>query len=122
MPNPPAVIYVYSGCSTCRDALKWLRENNVAFVEKPIRETPPSRPELKRMLAFQNSNLRRLFNTSGLEYRALKLSEKLPTISEAEALALLSGNGRLVKRPFVLSEKFGLVGFDQVAWAAVFEK
>lgn len=118
MPKSPAVVYVYSGCSTCRDALKWLNAHNVAFVEKPIRETPPSLAELKQMLAFQNGNLRRLFNTSGLEYRAMKLSDKLPTISEHDALALLTGNGKLVKRPFVLGEKFGLVGFDEKAWAA----
>jgi len=122
MPSLPVTVYLYSGCSTCREAGKWLRENNVAFVEKPIRETPPTLDELKRMLAFQNGNLRRLFNSSGLEYRALKLSEKLPAMNETEALTLLSGNGRLVKRPFVLGAKFGLVGFDQPAWAAAFNK
>lgn len=122
MSSLPVTVYLYSGCSTCRDASKWLRENKVAFVEKPIRETPPSLDELKRMLAFQNGNLRRLFNSSGLEYRALKLSEKLPSMSETEALTLLAANGRLVKRPFVLGEKFGLVGFDQPTWATAFGK
>jgi len=122
MPNPPVVVYVYSGCSTCRDALKWLNAQKIAFVEKPIRETPPSHAELKQMLAFQNGNLRRLFNTSGLEYRALKLSEKLPVLSEAEALAFLASNGKLVKRPFVLGEKFGLVGFDVKIWSATFDQ
>jgi arsenate reductase len=110
-------IYTYSNCSTCRDAVKWLRAQGVAFVEKPIRETPPSVAELKRMLGCQNGKLRRLFNTSGQEYRALGLADKLPAMTEAEALALLAGNGRLVKRPFVLGDTFGLVGFDQAEWA-----
>ncbi|MBK9991173.1 MAG: arsenate reductase family protein [Verrucomicrobia bacterium] len=113
-------VYTYAGCSTCRDAVKWLRAHSITFTEKPIRETPPSLAELRRMLAHQNGNLRRLFNSSGMEYRALKLSEKLPAMSEAEALALLASNGRLVKRPFVLGESFGLVGFDQAAWAKAF--
>lgn len=121
MPNPSAVVYVYSGCSTCRDALKWLNAQKIAFTEKPIRETPPSLAELKQMLALQNGNLRRLFNTSGLEYRAMKLSEKLPAMSESEALTLLAGNGKLVKRPFVLNDKFGLLGFDEKAWSAAFK-
>lgn len=121
MPNPSTTVYVYSGCSTCRDALKWLRAQNISFVEKPIRETPPSLAELKRMLAFQDGNLRKLFNTSGLEYRAMKLSEKLPALSENEALALLAGNGKLVKRPFVLGVKFGLVGFNEKTWSAAFK-
>jgi arsenate reductase len=120
MPQATVTVYTYTSCSTCRDAVKWLRAKNLAFVEKPIRETPPSIAELRRMLAHQNGNLRRLFNSSGLEYRSLKLSEKLPTLTEAEALALLAGNGRLVKRPFVLGKSFGLVGFDQAAWSKAF--
>jgi arsenate reductase (glutaredoxin) len=120
MPQDPVTVYTYSGCSTCRDAIKWLRAQGASFTEKPIRVTPPSIAELRRMLGHQNGNLRRLFNSSGLEYRALKLSEKLPTLSEAEALTLLAGNGRLVKRPFVLGESFGLVGFDQTAWSNAF--
>ena len=70
------------------------------------------------MLAFYDGNLRRLVNTSGLEYRALGLAAKLPALAEAEALALLAGNGRLVKRPFLLGAKVGLVGFDAAVWAA----
>lgn len=120
MTQTTATVYIYTGCSTCRDAIKWLRTHDVAFTEKPIRETPPTLTELRRMLTHQNGNLRRLFNSSGLEYRALKLSEKLPSLSEAEALTLLANNGRLVKRPFVLGESFGLVGFDQAAWSKAF--
>ncbi len=113
------VVYVYARCSTCRDALKWLAARGVAHVERPIVDTPPTLAELRRMLAFQQGNLRRLFNTSGLEYRAQNLATKLPTLDEAAALALLVGNGRLVKRPFVLGPDFGLVGFDAAKWAAV---
>jgi arsenate reductase len=115
-------LYTYRACSTCRNAVNWLRSRNVVFVEKPIRETPPSAAELRRMLAHQDGNLLRLFNTSGQEYRALKLSEKLPSLTEAESLALLAGNGRLVKRPFILGDKFGLVGFNETAWVAAFGK
>jgi arsenate reductase len=117
----PIVIYTYAGCSTCRNAVRWLRAQQIAFSEKPIRETPPTIAELRRMLAYQGGNLRRLFNSSGLEYRALGLAEKLPAMTEADALALLAGNGRLVKRPFVLGEKFGFVGFDPSGWKTAFK-
>ena len=119
---PSVTVYTYANCSTCRDAVKWLRAQGVAFVEKPIRETPPSVGELQRMLGYQDGRLRRLFNTSGQEYRALGLSDKLPAMTEAEALALLAGNGRLVKRPFALGDTFGLVGFDQAEWAVAFRE
>ena len=35
---------------------------------------------------------------------------------QAESLALLARDGRLVKRPFVLGENFGLLGFDPKVW------
>ncbi|MBC8039842.1 MAG: Spx/MgsR family RNA polymerase-binding regulatory protein [Opitutaceae bacterium] len=116
-------VYTYSNCDTCRRAVKWLRAHGIAFVEKPIRETPPTTAELRTMLARLGGAgaLKKLFNTSGVDYRAQKIGEKLTTLSEAEALALLAGNGNLVKRPFALGagEKgAGLVGFDETVWAA----
>ena len=122
MPPPAVTVYTYANCSTCRDAVNWLRACRVEFVEKPIYETQPTVAELRRMLAFQGGKLRRLFNTSGQVYRELGLRAKLPAMTEADALALLAGNGRLVKRPFVLGEAFGLVGFDPEIWAAAFGK
>lgn len=120
MPPPAVTVYTYANCSTCRDAVSWLRAHGVAFAEKPIYEQPPPVAELRRMRAFQGGNLRRLFNTSGQVYRALGLGARLPAMTDDEALALLAGNGRLVKRPFVLGAKFGLVGFDEPEWARAF--
>ncbi len=116
-------VYTYSNCDTCRRAVKWLRAQEIAFVEKPIRETPPMTAELRTMLARLGGAgaLKKLFNTSGVDYRAQKISEKLPSLSEAEALELLAGNGNLVKRPFALgagAKGAGLVGFDETVWAA----
>jgi len=111
-------IYTYAKCSTCREAVAWLRKNGIRFVERPIYESPPSVAELRRMLDHQDGNLRRLFNTSGIEYRALGLAAKLPALTVPAALALLATNGRLVKRPFLLGAKIGLVGFDATSWQA----
>ena len=122
MPAETVVLYSYAKCSTCREAVKWLHARGVKFAEKPIYETPPTVAELRRILAFQDGNMRRLFNSSGLEYRALGLAAKLPTLTETEALTHLSGNGRLVKRPFLLGATFGLVGFDADVWSAAFRK
>lgn len=118
MSNKP-VVYLHARCSTCRKALDWLRERGVDFEERPIVDRPPAPAELRRMLGFQRGEVRRLFNTSGLEYRGQGLAQKLPTLDTEAALALLAGNGRLVKRPFVLGADFGLVGFDAGKWAAV---
>ena len=112
-------IYTYKNCGTCKKATKWLKAQGIDFEELPIRETPPGVDALKRMLAYQNGELRKLFNTAGGDYRELNLKDQLPGMPEAEALELLAGRGNLVKRPFVLGDGFGLVGFKEDAWAAV---
>jgi len=110
-------VYTYSNCDTCRRAMKWLRDQEVEVEERPIRETPPTRGELKAMLTAQGGEMRKLFNTSGRDYREQGIGEKLPDLSESEAFNLLRGNGNLVKRPFVVGDGVGLVGFDPATWA-----
>ena len=108
-------VYEYAGCSTCKKALKFLDGKKVSYEKVDITSVPPTPAELKAMLGHVK-DLRKLFNTSGLVYKEMKLSEKLPTMSEKDALALLAKNGRLVKRPFVLGSDFGLVGFKEDEW------
>jgi arsenate reductase len=118
------VVYTYKSCDTCRKATKWLAAQNLAFTEKPIRDTPPSVAELRAMLAHLGGERRRLCNTSGGDYRAEKLGDILDTLSEADFLARLAANGNLVKRPFLLrpassasaAPALGLVGFAAPAW------
>lgn len=123
MPIPLLMkVYTYQGCSTCRSAVKWLRAQGIAFDEIPIRETPPSMQELRAMLKAQGGQLRLLFNTSGQDYRTMGLKDKLPIMSEEEALQLLAGHGNLVKRPFAIDSKrqIHLVGFREADWTEAF--
>lgn len=116
------IIYTYAKCSTCRDAVKWLRRHGFSFEERPIRETPPTQAELREMLAAQGGQIRRLFNTSGRDYRAMGLASRMDSIGEADAFVLLRGNGNLVKRPFLLGPRAALVGFDEKAWGSALLK
>ena len=106
IPTLDGMLWVKNSFPDDYAAMQWLNAHHVKFVERPIYDTPPSVAELRRMLEFQDGNLRRLFNTSGIEYRAQGLATKLPAMTEAESLALLASNGRLVKRPFLLAAKF----------------
>lgn len=113
-------VYAYKNCSTCRNALKWLTARAIAHDVKAIRETPPSIAELKAALQSHNGDLRKLFNTSGMDYRSLGLKDRLPDMTEAAALALLHENGNLVKRPFVIGDGISLVGFKEAEWEKAF--
>lgn len=110
-------VYSYAKCSTCRKALKFLKSRGVESDPIDITEQAPTKTELQTMLKNYDGDLRKLFNTSGLVYREMNMKEKLPSLSKQEALSLLSENGRLVKRPFVLSGKQGCVGFKEEEWS-----
>lgn len=105
--------YAYKGCDTCRKARKDLQERGVDFEEIAIRETPPTKAELGKMLAAYEGNIKKLFNTSGADYREMKLGQRLASMSEAEAIDLLASNGNLIKRPFMIDEQANVyhVGF-----------
>ena len=117
---PPTKVYEYKGCSTCRKALKWLDAQGIEFKAVPIRETPPNKTELRRVLKASEGNIRKLFNTSGGDYKKLNLKENLPILSEAQAIDILNTNGNLVKRPFVVNKSGGLTGFNEDAWQEFF--
>jgi arsenate reductase (glutaredoxin) len=109
-------VYEYKNCATCRKALRYLSARGLDFSTIPIREQPPTKAELKKMLKQYGGKTQKLFNTSGQAYKTLNLKAKLPTMSADEAINLLSNNGSLVKRPFVLTDEGGLVGFQEEEW------
>jgi arsenate reductase len=114
-------IYAYQNCDTCRRALKWLAAQKIDHEVIPIREKPPTVAELKTMLG-RVGELRRLFNTSGQDYKAMNMKERLPKLSESEALTLLAANGNLVKRPFAIGKSAGTTGFDEDEWKRMFAR
>ena len=113
-------VWAYAGCATCRQAQRFLAERKIAHELLAIREHPPGTAELRAMLAHTGGELRRLFNTSGQDYRALNLKDRLPQMSVDEALALLTTNGNLMKRPFALAQNRGTTGFKPEEWARLF--
>jgi arsenate reductase len=115
------ILYIYSKCSTCQKAVRFLEKKATvsSFTIKEITKEPPSLVELQKMLKFQKGNLKKLFNTSGQLYRELGLNDKLQEMSQDEALTLLTQHGMLVKRPFLLGEDFGFTGFKETEWLSL---
>lgn len=118
-------IYEYPKCTTCQKALQFLDLHQIKYEKVNIKDMPPTKSELIKMLTFlkdQNYTFKKLFNTSGLQYKELKVSEKIKEgMTEDEALELLDGNGMLIKRPFLLVEKQGIVGFKEELWLDFFK-
>ncbi len=102
--------YGYKKCSSCRIAEKALEKLKIKYQFIDITENPPSVSALKNIVKQSNVELKKLFNTSGVQYRELKIKDKLPTLSEAEIFKLLAGNGRLIKRPIITDGKQSTIG------------
>lgn len=106
----------YPKCSTCKKAKKWLEDNSVEFTDRHIKEENPTAEELSEWHKKSGLPLKKLFNTSGVLYKELKLKDKLPEMSEQEQLELLATDGMLVKRPLIIGDDFVLVGFKEAEW------
>ena len=106
----------YPPCTTCKKAKKWLDDNGISYEDRHIKENNPTYEELKAWYEKSGLPLKKFFNTSGLQYRALELKDKLPGMSEEEQLRLLATDGMLVKRPLVVTETAVLTGFKAEDW------
>ena len=106
----------YPKCGTCRKARQWLEEKGIVYQERDIKTQNPTAEELDQWQESSGLPLKKFFNTSGLQYKALGLKDKLPAMSREEQLALLATDGMLVKRPIVVDGGKVLVGFNQQEW------
>lgn len=104
----------YPKCSTCKKAKKWLKENNIEFVERNIVTETPTTEELIQWIEKSGQDIKKWFNTSGLKYKELNLKDKLPTMTNEEKIKLLASDGMLIKRPILVSEKEIFIGFKEI--------
>ena len=89
----------YPKCGTCRNAKKWLDERKVSYEDRHIIDRNPSVEELTEWIERSQLPLKNFFNTSG-----------------KEQIELLASDGKLIKRPLLVSENQVLVGFKVAEW------
>ena len=106
----------YPKCSTCQKAKAWLDQRGISYDLRDIKLNNPTAEELTAWYQKSGLPLKKFFNTSGLQYKALGLKDKLPEMSEADQLALLATDGMLVKRPLLVGDDFVLTGFRPAEW------
>ena len=106
----------YPKCSTCKNARKWLIDNNIKFVDRNIATETPTIQELQEWIKNSGQEIKKWFNTSGLKYKELNLKEKIPTMNDKEKIELLASDGMLIKRPLLISDKEIFIGFKAEEW------
>ncbi|MFP2900306.1 arsenate reductase family protein [Corallococcus sp. 4LFB] len=113
------LVLAYAGCDTCRKAVKWLEARGVAHRVRPIVDQPPTVAELRQWIAKRGVSVRKWLNTSGQSYRALG-KEKVDAASDAQLVEWLAKDGKLVKRPVLVTKDAVTVGFKPEAYEALF--
>ena len=78
------LLICYQKCTTCQKAKKWLESQGIAYTERNIAEENPTYEELKEWYKKSGLPLKRFFNTSGLLYKSMQLTDKLAEMSEEE--------------------------------------
>ncbi len=115
-------LFGYKQCGTCRKAERFLQQAGIAYEFIDITENPPDTTELAAIAEHAQVSLNKLFNTSGVQYRELRIKERLPALTVQQILELLAGNGRLIKRPLMTDGHKATVGFDEERFRAVWSE
>ena len=110
------IILHYPKCTTCKKAIKFLKDNNIKFTERDIVKDNPKQEELKKWIRQSGIDIKKFFNTSGMKYREMNLKERLKQLTDEEKINILSKDGMLVKRPLLITEDKILVGFKEKEW------
>ena len=111
----------YPKCSTCKKAQTWLEDQGLDYQLRDIKTQNPTQEELRQWHAQSGLPLKRFFNTSGQQYRALGLRDRLASMGEEEQLVILASDGMLVRRPVLVWENGVLLGFREVEWQEALE-
>ena len=106
----------YPKCTTCQRAKKFLDDKKASYEMRDIKADNPSKKELIEWHKKSGLPLKKFFNTSGLQYKALNLSKELVNMDEDSQIILLASDGMLVKRPILIGTDFVLVGFKEEEW------
>ena len=113
------IFYSYLKCSTCLKAAKWLDKKDFKYQLIDIVKEPPSLEYLNLALAQYSEDKKRIFNTRGKAFRLLNVD--IYGLSSEEIIQLLSIDGKLIKRPFLIyEEKKIILGFNEIEYAKQF--
>ena len=108
------IFYSYSKCSTCRKALNWLKQNHFEYKLIDIINEPPSAKYLNLAVKQYSENKKKLFNTRSTSFKSIDYD--VLSLSDVNIIKLLQGDGKLIKRPFLVQEEKIILGFNEIEY------
>ena len=114
------IFYSYPKCSTCRRASKWLDQSNIKYQFKDIIKEPPTKKYLELALKQSSLDIKKIFNTRGKSFKLIDFD--ILNLTKKQIIELLSSNGKLIKRPFlIINERKIILGFNEFEYATNFK-
>ena len=105
-------IYGIKNCDSVRKAIKYLKNNNIAYEFIDFRETPVGKETISAWL--KTTDIKTLFNTRGTTYRTLGLKDR--NLDDTEKEEWLAKENMLIKRPVITLGNDVIVGYNESAY------
>lgn len=114
--------YGYKKCGTCRKAEKALEEMGVKYEFFDITLNPPEEKILRNIIKNSGLEVKKAFNTSGVQYKSENWKEKIKDLNEEGMIKALVGKGKLMKRPMVTDGKKATIGYQEEKYKETWSK
>lgn len=111
------ILYGYKRCSTCREAQRALQQQGIKAQFHDMVEQPPSEETIRTWMKMSGRPAEEFVNTRGTVYRARHL--KSARFTDDEWVRELSKDGKLVKRPVLVTDRDVYVGFHEGAYRRI---
>lgn len=105
------VIYTAPGCSSCRKAKTYLKENEIKFKEKNIFKTLLNENEIKYLISRTENGTDDLISKRSRIMRDNNFS--IDNMSLDDLCKFIVNNPSVLKRPIIIDDKNLQVGFDE---------
>jgi arsenate reductase (glutaredoxin) len=108
-----AELYLYAGCSSCRNAEALLNDRGVTVKKREFFKDRMSAAEIAALFGRIGTTPKEMVATRSRPNRALGLAER--TLTDDELVELMAEHPALIRRPIVVVGNRGLAGFNRAA-------
>lgn len=105
-------IYTQASCSSSRKAIKWLKENGIAYHEKRITSQPLTLAEFKEILSLTEDGTDEIIATNSNDFKNLNID--IDQLSIKELYNIIQAHPRMLRSPILFDEKRIQIGYNEM--------
>lgn len=105
-------IYTQASCSSSRKAIKWLKENGIAYNEKRITSQPLTLAEFKEILSLTEDGTDEIIATNSNDFKNLNID--IDQLSIKELYNIIQAHPRMLRSPILFDEKRIQIGYNEM--------